>query len=526
MHVYEGDRLRSIQRLWKRYVLGNEEMGECPKELSPMIWQSWINSRNNGVNPLGTSDAVAERNQFYETLAHNRELLEDMIPYIESLYKNMVGSNYLFQVVSSNGFILKTITKDRKILDIIYDNDMSLLDGAVVTEEDIGTNSSGLCLKRKEPVETLGAEHYQKSNHRFACVSAPIFEGDALLGCLTLMCPMEDYQPFSFGLINATVDSIQKERQLKRAWKETSKSNHILRSVFQMQNDGMILMDHQYNIRYHNDKALEYLNLPKKSILGKSFYDLVMRETLPGALRKPNGGFPESPVSFCNSKGERCELTAELTMMQLGDEDKDYVLRYRPLKQTYSLVSTVGGYRAAYTFDSITGNSAAIRESVGQGMRAARSDSTVLIQGESGTGKELMAQSIHNASARANGPFIAINCGSIPKDLIASELFGYEAGAFTGADRHGSPGKFELADGGTIFLDEIGDMPFNLQVSLLRVLQDHEVSRLGSKTSRSINVRVIAATNRNLRKAITQGEFQRGSLLQTECSQYHAAAAS
>ena len=132
----------------------------------------------------------------------------------------------------------------------------------------------------------------------------------------------------------------------------------------------------------------------------------------------------------------------------------------------------------------------------------------MLILGESGTGKELFAQSIHNASPRASRPFVAVNCGALPRNLVESELFCYEDGAFTGASRTGKPGKFELADGGTIFLDELGEMPMDAQVSLLRLLQNGEVTRIGGKSSRTVSVRVIAATNKNLEEAVRQHTFR------------------
>jgi transcriptional regulator with PAS, ATPase and Fis domain len=140
--------------------------------------------------------------------------------------------------------------------------------------------------------------------------------------------------------------------------------------------------------------------------------------------------------------------------------------------------------------------------------RVAKSSLNVLILGDSGTGKELVAQSIHNASKYSNGPFVAINCGALPKGLIESELFGYERGSFTGANKEGNPGKFELADGGTIFLDEVGDMPLDVQISLLRVLQTKEIIRIGGKYPRKVNVRIIAATNRDLEAAIDAKTFR------------------
>lgn len=166
------------------------------------------------------------------------------------------------------------------------------------------------------------------------------------------------------------------------------------------------------------------------------------------------------------------------------------------------------GDGARYRIDHIIGQSSSMLYLKGTIARVARGPSTVLINGESGTGKELMAHAIHLESARRNRPFIKVNCAAVPESLLESELFGYQEGAFTGARRGGQTGKFELADDGTIFLDEIGDMPLSMQAKLLRVLQEKEIERLGENKTRNIDVRVIAATNRNLRELIQAGQFR------------------
>lgn len=163
---------------------------------------------------------------------------------------------------------------------------------------------------------------------------------------------------------------------------------------------------------------------------------------------------------------------------------------------------------AKYSFESIVGNSLQIEEVKHIAKKAARSKTTVLIKGETGTGKELFAHAIHYNSPRSVGPFIPVNCAAIPKDLLEAELFGYEDGAFTGAKQGGKPGKFELANNGTLFLDEIGDMPLEMQAKLLRVLENKELERIGGTTAKSINVRIIAATNKDLWKMTNEGEFR------------------
>jgi len=166
------------------------------------------------------------------------------------------------------------------------------------------------------------------------------------------------------------------------------------------------------------------------------------------------------------------------------------------------------GHKAKYNFTDIIGESDTIKKSVEIARRMARSDSSILITGESGTGKELFAQAIHNNSKRKNFQFVAINCGALPESLLESELFGYEEGAFTGARKGGKPGLFELAHNGTLFLDEIGEMPPSLQMRLLRVLQEREVMRLGGDSIINVDIRIIAATNKNLKEMMERGEFR------------------
>ncbi len=210
--------------------------------------------------------------------------------------------------------------------------------------------------------------------------------------------------------------------------------------------------------------------------------------------------------------------------------DKKYYVQYKPLsemeagagalifiKNTDRIIEEESrirrglsekGLTAKYTFEDILGQSAAIRENIRMAERYSRVNSNVLIIGETGTGKELFAHSIHQASKRSHQPFVALNCAALPENLLESELFGYEAGAFSGASKGGKTGLFELAHKGTIFLDEIGEIPITLQAKLLRVLQEKEIRRIGSTSVHPVDVRVISATNINMEEKIKEGQFR------------------
>ncbi|MGE5701865.1 MAG: sigma-54 interaction domain-containing protein, partial [Clostridia bacterium] len=198
------------------------------------------------------------------------------------------------------------------------------------------------------------------------------------------------------------------------------------------------------------------------------------------------------------------------TARQVNDGPKAIgaVISFRDIADVRKMVYDMTEMEESSSFQQIIGNSLAMEQVKKQGQTIALGNSTVLITGESGTGKSLFARAIHHSSPRRKRPFITVNCGAIPDTLLESELFGYESGAFTGASKTGKVGKFELANGGTIFLDEIGDLSLHLQVKLLHVLQDREIERVGGTRALPVDVRVIAATNRDLEQMIADGEFR------------------
>jgi transcriptional regulator with PAS, ATPase and Fis domain len=215
-------------------------------------------------------------------------------------------------------------------------------------------------------------------------------------------------------------------------------------------------------------------------------------------------------MNVTNRDGVRRNLSISASVLPNDKGEKIATVLILEERRTFNKVATrVSGFTAKYSFDQIFGTSEQIREIKQLGLLAAQSESNVLILGENGTGKDLLAQSIHNAGPRAKAPFIAVNCGSIPRNLIGSELFGYEAGAFRGGGRDSNPGKFELAEGGTLFLDEIGDMPIEIQATLLRAIQTREILRVGSSVTRRINVRIIASSDVSLAELIENRRFRK-----------------
>jgi len=198
----------------------------------------------------------------------------------------------------------------------------------------------------------------------------------------------------------------------------------------------------------------------------------------------------------------------DISLIKVQHNIKGFIITIKSVEEVMNTVNEMMLDHVNTDFDHIVGNSEVILQAKALAKKVASSASTVLILGESGTGKELFARAIHHSSPRGQMPFVAINCAAIPDHLLESELFGYDEGAFTGAKRGGKPGKFQLANKGTLFLDEIGDMPLHLQAKLLRVLQEKRIDRLGSNTPVELDVRVIAATHRDLESKVLEGTFR------------------
>jgi len=270
--------------------------------------------------------------------------------------------------------------------------------------------------------------------------------------------------------------------------------------------EGLVTIDHAGFITHINKSAEKLLGISTQQACGQHINDIFPGFSVPKVL---NFGqhYAEQEIKYIN-KEEMCLFMSTIKPIKMDQEIIGLVISFRSIRELRKLAGRLIREDRKYTLDGILGTSKAMTMLKQKMQLVAATDSTILITGESGTGKELFARAIHEESPRKNGPFIAINCGAIPEMLLESELFGYEEGAFTGASRGGKPGKFELADGGTIFLDEIGDMPMHLQVKLLRVLQEVKIDRIGGVKPVWIDVRIIAATNRNLEEMVKEKLFR------------------
>lgn len=268
----------------------------------------------------------------------------------------------------------------------------------------------------------------------------------------------------------------------------------------------ILVVDSEGTVIHTNSYSEKIWGCSQITIMNKSFLELIESVSL---LEHVKLGRPLSdfPVKLIHMSGKLLPFTCRLHPILVNKGIEGAILQFTK-QETLREAGPAHRYTTRFSFHDIIGNCEVISGLKERAEQVAKSESTILIRGESGTGKEVFAQAIHGTSSRKAGPFIAINCAAIPEALLESELFGYEEGAFTGAKKGGKQGRFELARGGTLFLDEIGDMPLYLQAKLLRVLQERRMERVGGQESISVDVRIIAATHKNLEDMIAKRQFR------------------
>jgi PAS domain S-box-containing protein len=285
--------------------------------------------------------------------------------------------------------------------------------------------------------------------------------------------------------------------------------NSVYVDIFMHMPQGAIIVNIEGKIKEVNLAAQDMMGQSLEEMQGKNISEYLGTQ-IPYTRAMLESGQSYRDVELLLT-GQKRNLHAVLSGIPFRNKEGEIrggIIFLSPMENIHLLVNRFSGARANYTIKDIVTNSPSMEEAIHLAKMAAVSMSNVLLEGESGTGKEVFAQAIHSESQRRNGPFVAVNCGAIPRELIGSELFGYTEGAFTGARKGGKLGKFELATGGTLFLDEIGDMPLEQQVSLLRVLQEKNITRIGDSRIIPVDVRVICATNKNLWQEVEAGNFR------------------
>ena len=491
-----------LKKTWMTFIKKGQI--EDPR-FNSQIAQSWRRCQLAEVDPI---KGRCEKFMPVKELECRSEKLAVLAkPIMDTLYHCVRGSEFVIVLIDWEGYILRTVggLKELKQADRLRFGP-----GANWGEEFVGTNAIGTALVLGRPVQVTGTEHYCESHHLWTCAAAPIKnQNREIIGFLDISGPRERATAHQLGLVVAAAQAIEDRIILEESCGQLFDVNKYLEAILNSVSDGIVAVNGQGLITGINKIAARSFQCHPRELVGKTINTFIQHAgRLQNFFNTKAAGRSNEEV-FLKMPGGKTSYTAKANPIFSEENDsKGFVLTFLPTQKTYSQVSSSTGTIVKFRFADIIGESNAIRQSIEKAKSVASGPSTVLILGESGTGKELFAQAIHGASDYKTGPFVSINCGAIPRELIQSELFGYTDGAFTGAKRGGRAGKFEAANGGTLFLDEIGDMPLEMQINLLRVLEEKAIVPVSGKNAIPINVRIIAATNRSLFEEVSKGHFR------------------
>ncbi|MGI6428865.1 MAG: sigma-54-dependent Fis family transcriptional regulator [Syntrophomonadaceae bacterium] len=491
-------------QVWEHFVKNGEILTE---DFNPLIAASWRRCYANQVDPYdGVCHQVLDQEEFAKALKRRSQLIDIARPLMLKLNNYVTGSGFLVMLTDERGIILEMLGDEETIQKA---RSINFFKGAVWTEEQVGTNAIGTVLKEGIPLQVNSCQHYCQLHHTWTCSAAPIFnQKNQLIGVLNMSGPYQETHQHTLGMVVSAADAIMYQMRVQHQNTQLKVMNERMRNIVMTMSEGVVLLDKTGKIIQINQVAEAIFSLSKVKVEGKTFERFFPElAKIIGHLNQGQDVLDvETPVH--GAVGITPCVASAKSIHDENGQVNGLVIIFNPVKRIRNLVNRLSGAHASFYFNDVIGRSPLILEAVQTAKLAADKLSNILLQGESGTGKELFAQAIHNASPRQHGPFIALNCGAIPRELLGSELFGYVDGAFTGARRGGRTGKFELASGGTLFLDEIGEMPLGKQVSLLRAVQEKEIIRIGDDKIIPVDVRIICATNKDLKAEVAKGNFR------------------
>lgn len=489
-----------IREEWAKMVEGKSvNLRKVPIQ----IHESWLKARESAVDPFDPSLVLCDETEVIG--------LKKYQSIFENIMKVCKTNGYALQIFDKMGHCLDTPDEKwfQEIKQLPNTNITKLLDKIAgkelvhisISENKIGINAANQALQLNKPYILLAAQHYSYSLHTINCSAAPIHDinGD-VLGVLNIITRDIGKTWDAFLLVNSLARMfdffvVAAAEQERVGFDETELSN-ILTQMPQ----GIVYIDSRNIIKYYNERVIEIFGLNKiigvEAELAKYLAQLNCHKNI------------EKQRNMLTVQGIPKAVIVSVKEVTDGKNEQKNRLIILEAEENKKCSVKSGNKQNLYTFDNIIGKNINLREVKTLAARIAGNDYPIMIIGESGTGKELFAQAIHSASMRRDKPFIAINCGAIPNELVESEMFGYEPGSFTGALPKGKRGQIEVASGGTLFLDEIESMPLNIQIKLLRTLSTQKIMKVGSTVEIPVDIRVISATKKDLLKEADNGKFR------------------
>ena len=489
---------RNIMTAWESFVTGGRSQDYS--NVRPLVQDSWKRCKSLGIDAHGTGAPLRnDQDYLHQLIEDNHDLLTAASGSLAMLKNLLDNTSAMIILTDRDGVILESFGDARTIE---AGRDIHLEVGGGWNENAAGTNGIGTALRTGKPVLIHAAEHYCQDVKAWTCAAAPIFEpfDGSIVGVVDLSGPTEIFQRH-----NMTVPVIA-ARQIEQILHQRGSDERmqLMEACFSSsptinEEDGLVILDRHGRVVCHK-------NAPGIVVEGR--VERLMRTG--DCLFSPTADMTEAEIAASLPEPLVPQVIKPLTV---DGKVRGTVLVFE--KQQRQLTRTQTASVSSYTHNlmprpAILGESKRIRQVIDMVERVAAGRGSVLIEGETGVGKELFGRLFHAHTARTpDDPFVTVNCGAITKDLFGGELFGHVSGAFTGALREGKKGKFEQANGGVLCLDEIGEMPLDVQPFLLRALEDKVIYRLGDNKPRPVDVRVVAQTNRNLSREVETGTFRK-----------------
>lgn len=500
LHGAHGARLRRARELFF-------EQGTRPEDLvDPLILRSWERCRRFGLDDSGLAPGLKsmDRVALKTEQERNRCLLLQGRLIMEHVYEQIRESGSMVILADANGLLLETVGDP----DFVSRADrMALSAGASWDENVRGTNAVGTALLEEAPVSVLGQEHFFAHDDFLTCCASPIFGPDGrLIGVLNISGDYRSNQYHTLGMHTLGLVCLSSAIVEKRLFESVHARDilvcfHGRADYLSSPKEGLAAVTPDGQVLAISRTGTEILGIRQVDAVRRDF-SMVFENKLSTLIDRLRHN-PQASCEVCvNGKPIHLQLRGQLPQPAIAGRIFEELPAPRPARRADVNAAP------SQTLDMLNTGDARMQAAIDRARRMLDRDIPILIQGESGAGKEIFAKAFHNSGLRQNGPFVALNCASIPETLIESELFGYQGGAFTGARKEGAPGKIQQAHGGTLFLDEIGDMPINLQARLLRVLQERCVTPLGSTRAIQVDISLVCATHRKLREEVARGTFR------------------
>lgn len=457
------------------------------------IERSWRRCLVKGVDEdAPVSPQVISASELNQRLQKNQLLLTHAEPEMLTLSEQIAHTRSMVILTDSDGVILRTVGESVERVELRD----ALLPGTSWSEEHRGTNAIGTALVERAPISVQGAEHFMARHHTLSCSAVPIFAANhQLVATLDVSNDYQVSQQHTLALVKMAAQMVENRLFRATTQGEFAVHFHSRAEFIGTLWEGVALFDEVGHLQAMNRS-------------GQFQFDMQLHDD---ALPQRNVHFEDVFALDWHSFKQKCtQGDAMVFPLRLRNGARLYaqVASYSAPRISQAQPTPASPRTSAASLEMLDSGDPALRLAIMQVKQVLNKDIPLLVLGETGAGKELFSRAIHDASARRNKPFIAVNCAALPEGLIEAELFGYEEGAYTGAKRKGNIGKIQQADGGTLFLDEIGDMPLSLQARLLRVLQERSVTPLGGSKAIPVNFMLLSATNQKLKDKVAAGEFR------------------